>query len=105
MHNVHITQLTFLQGLLDLSKATVAGHSFGGCTALKTLAQDKRFKYVYSFKMFRIIYEYTKEMGFAHKNHSCCEEIILCVQSLSKTLQTLLISSLLQYVYLEGTLS
>ena len=33
-----------IQGSLDFEKVAVAGHSFGGCTALKTLAQDKRFK-------------------------------------------------------------
>ena len=38
----------YFKGALDLSKVTVAGHSFGGCTALKTLAQDKQFKYVFS---------------------------------------------------------
>eukprot|EP00795_Rhopilema_esculentum_P008121 gene8121-14041_t len=35
--------LSSLQGSLDFEKVAIAGHSFGGCTSLKTLAQDKRF--------------------------------------------------------------
>lgn len=33
-----------LCGRLDLSQPIMSGHSFGGVTAIATLAQDKRFK-------------------------------------------------------------
>ena len=36
-----------LCGALDLSHPVMSGHSFGGVTALSTLAQDKRFKCVF----------------------------------------------------------
>ena len=33
-----------IKGRLDLDKAVIAGHSFGGATTISTLSQDKRFK-------------------------------------------------------------
>ena len=32
------------KGRLDLSKAAIMGHSYGGATTVLTLSQDKRFK-------------------------------------------------------------
>lgn len=37
-------KLEQLMGRLDLSKPILAGHSFGGCTAIATAQQDDRFK-------------------------------------------------------------
>ncbi|KAF2362124.1 Platelet-activating factor acetylhydrolase-like [Trinorchestia longiramus] len=37
-------ELEQLKGRLDLSRPIIAGHSFGGCTAINTQLSDKRFK-------------------------------------------------------------
>ncbi|XP_054720885.1 platelet-activating factor acetylhydrolase-like [Uloborus diversus] len=36
--------LEYFQGLLDLDRASIAGHSFGGATVVMAMAKDKRFK-------------------------------------------------------------
>ena len=33
----------FLQGRLDVRKAAIMGHSFGGATTIQTLSEDERF--------------------------------------------------------------
>ena len=37
-------QLQQLVGRMDLSRPIMAGHSFGGCSAIATMHQDARFK-------------------------------------------------------------
>ena len=44
--------MSTLQGLMDLRKPIIAGHSFGGATTLRTLEKDKRFKYIFTIIFF-----------------------------------------------------
>lgn len=44
--------LGVFKGILDVNKASVAGHSFGGASVIAALAKDKRFKYVMLSAMF-----------------------------------------------------
>ena len=37
-----------IQGLMDTTNPLIVGHSFGASTAIRTLSEDKRFRFVYN---------------------------------------------------------
>jgi dipeptidyl aminopeptidase/acylaminoacyl peptidase len=48
VHNMMEGHFDFrqFQGRLDLRKAAIMGHSFGGATTIQALSQDHRFQFV-----------------------------------------------------------